>query len=75
MEQSERKTLTIDENIDLERRQEIVALLEWEPGIARAWFEHDDPHRLHVDCDPAQFSETTLVDFIVRHGVHARVAA
>ncbi|MFW5909997.1 MAG: hypothetical protein ACOCUM_04390 [Thiohalospira sp.] len=57
-----------------ERRQEIVALLEWEPGIQRAWFEHDDPRRLHVECDPTRFSEATLIDFVDRHGVHARVA-
>lgn len=75
MEHIERKTLTIEEDTGLERRQEIVALLEWEPGIQRAWFEHDDPHRLYIECDPAHFSETTLVDFVDHHGVHARVAA
>ena len=75
MDNTQRMNLHIDEDIDLERRQEIVALLEWEPGIQRAWFEHDDPHRLYVECDTTHFSETTLVDFVDRHGVHARVAA
>lgn len=75
MDNTQRMNLHIDEDIDLERRQEIVALLEWEPGVSQARFEHDDPHHLVVVCDPAYFSAATLVDFVDRHGVHARVAA
>jgi hypothetical protein len=75
VENTQRMQLHIDEDIGLERRQEIVALLEWEPGVSQAWFEHEDPHRLIVLCDPESFSAATLVDFVDRHGVHARVAA
>ncbi len=64
----------VREDMDVYQRSELVAKLEHERGIARAYFEHGDHHRLVVVYNPGFFSRITLLDKIREDGFHGEAA-
>ncbi len=70
-----RVLIHLKETLDHSAREDLAVRLEHQPGIALALPDPEHVHRLIVEYSPDRFSETTLLDFINLHGVHAEMVA
>ena len=70
----EQVEINIQEDMDVSKRAELVAKLEYETGVVSAFFKGGDRHHLTVRYDTEYFSDVTLLDAIREHGFHGEVS-
>jgi hypothetical protein len=65
----ERAELRIPETLDLTTREQLIARIEYEPGVEQAQFHYPDPHRLEIIYDPSAIDPNALLTAITQQGL------